>query len=117
MGGSEIKVGLVLFGEAFDLPKSGRRFYFVASSSYPSAGCSSAEPASVSLDESNLSQSSGFSSSSSWVAGTLFKLRRWLVTQGAVEPMTIVVDFNVLEQSVDGLGSWAGRPRVNQFIF
>src|SRR5207249_2694307 len=44
----------IIFLGRFCLPKKGRRFYFVASSSYPLAGCSSAEPASVSLDKSRL---------------------------------------------------------------
>src|SRR5438128_393649 len=51
MGGLRNKwSGRLPFGEALDLPKKWRRIYFVASSSYPSAGCSLAEPASVSLD-------------------------------------------------------------------
>ena len=52
--GSEIKVSDLDFGEA-EPPRSWRRFYFVAfRSSYPLAGCSPAEPASVSLDGESL---------------------------------------------------------------
>ena len=49
-----LKQGLPdLAGEAFDLPGWWRRTVSSPSSSYPSAGCSSAEPASVSLDKLN----------------------------------------------------------------
>jgi RHS repeat-associated protein len=52
--GSEIRVSDLDFGEA-EPPRSWRRFYFVAfRSSYPSAGCSPAEPASVWLDGGSL---------------------------------------------------------------
>ncbi len=52
--GSEIKVCRFAFGEVWP-PQRRRRLYFVAfRSSYPLAGCSPAEPASVSLDKRNL---------------------------------------------------------------
>jgi hypothetical protein len=49
-----------VFGEVLDLSKKRRRFNSVASSRYPSAGCSSAEPASVSRDSPTLSEEGGF---------------------------------------------------------
>jgi len=45
--------------EVFILTKKWRRFYFVASCRYPSAGCSSAEPASVSRDGAIIAPASG----------------------------------------------------------
>ena len=55
--GSEIKGLQISIGGGFGLPQCGDVSYFVAfRSSYPLAGCSPAEPASVSLDSSILKQ-------------------------------------------------------------
>jgi hypothetical protein len=55
--GSEIKVSRFPFGEVWASPNA-ETFHFVAfRSSYPLAGCSPAEPASVSLDKGSLNGS------------------------------------------------------------
>ena len=56
--GSEIKSLAASIWGGFGLPKCGDVFYFVAfRSSYPLAGCSPAEPTSVSLDDKTLTVS------------------------------------------------------------
>src|SRR6266581_4671008 len=92
-------------------PQKWRRILFRRlRSSYPSAGCSSAEPASVSLDEDNLAARAWISREASVAELGAFKLTGRLIAQGAVQPLAVVEDFDVIEEG--GVSLFARRESV-----
>ena len=89
-----------------------RRFLFRRRrSSYPLAGCSPAEPASVSLDDENLA--------GSWARSIVvpFKICRGPIAQGAVEALAIVKHFDVIEDCLPDLSEVRKLAPVNQLQF
>src|SRR5260370_39083192 len=89
-----------------------RRFLFRRRrSSYPLAGCSPAEPASVSLDDEKLADSSAGS-----IVG-LFKICGASIAEGAVQALAVVKDFDVIEERLaDLIGVLESAP-VDQLQF
>src|ERR1043166_1673654 len=80
-------------------------------SSYPLAGCSPAEPASVSLDDTILL--------GSWPRSIVgpFKVCRASITQGAVQALAIVKHFDVIEKRLADLSGILESAAVDQLQF